>query len=161
MMKRVISMLIAALSMGGCSDWSAKKSQSPTGVRRPAAENDMLATTTWDLNRDGIFTCDEWKQYASLIFRRADRNHDGFVSAEEFATIRQADPSLASADLAYFDGNNDGRLSHAEFVDKPSPFFARYDANGDCRVTPAEFAAQRTPVDRDESKKGKRGPVGR
>jgi hypothetical protein len=39
------------------------------------------------------------------------------------------------ADLAYFDDNRDGRLSRAEFVNKPNPFFARYDKKGTCRVT--------------------------
>lgn len=160
---RAFHLIVVLPLIGGCTGWSAKQSNGPVESRMPAAEKDSAANTAarWDLNRDGVFTCDEWKQYASQLFRAADRNNDGFVSAEEFATIRQADPSLASADLVFFDGNNDGRLSHAEFVDKPNPFFARYDTNGDCRVTSAEIAAQRAGIDRDSSKKGKKGPPGR
>ncbi len=29
----------------------------------------LSASSTWDLNKDGTVTCDEWKQYATEIFR--------------------------------------------------------------------------------------------
>jgi hypothetical protein len=93
----------------------------------------------WDLDHNGIYTCDEWKQYATRIFNLADRNHDGYVDATEFKTIQQAAPMFKEADLAYFDENRDGRVSRDEFVSKPNPLFARYDKNGDCRVTPQEL----------------------
>lgn len=159
---RAMYLIVALPLLGGCTGWSTQQSNTPAERRLPAAEKDAAnAMAKWDLNRDGVFTCDELKQYTSQIFRTADRNNDGFVSAEEFVAIRQADPSLATADLVYFDGNNDGRLSQKEFVDKPNPFFARYDTNGDCRVTSEEIAAQRRRIDRDSSKKGKKGPPSR
>jgi Ca2+-binding EF-hand superfamily protein len=88
-----------------------------------------------DTKREGVYTCEEWKQYATKVFNEADRNHDGYVDAQEFEAIRKADRMFRDADLAYFDDNRDGRLSRAEFVDKPNPFFARYDKKGTCRVT--------------------------
>ena len=42
---------------------------------------------------------------------------------------------LKNADFAYFDDNKDGRVSRAEFVDKPNPFFARYDRKNECSVS--------------------------
>ena len=35
------------------------------------------AATTWDLDRDGVVTCDEWKRYAGVLARDADANGDG------------------------------------------------------------------------------------
>jgi hypothetical protein len=93
------------------------------------------ATVWGNTKGDGVYTCDEWKAYASKLFKDADRNRDGYVDAEEFKTIQQADPMFKEADLAYFDDNRDGRLSRSEFVDKPNPFFVRYDRKGTCRVT--------------------------
>jgi Ca2+-binding EF-hand superfamily protein len=93
----------------------------------------------WDLDHNGTYTCDEWKQYANRIFNLGDRNHDGYVDASEFKTIQQATPVFKEAELAYFDDNRDGRISREEFVSKPNPLFARYDRNGDCKVTPAEL----------------------
>jgi hypothetical protein len=106
-----------------------------------ASEDDPVVASAhlWDADHNGIYTCDEWKQYAGRIFNLADRNHDGYVDAKEFKTIQQAAPMFKEADLAYFDENHDGRLSRDEFVNKPNPLFARYDRNGDCRVTPEEL----------------------
>ena len=93
------------------------------------------ATVWGDVGRTGVYTCDEWKRYASKLFKNADRNRDGFVDAQEFKAIQQADAMLRTADLGYFDDNRDGRLSHSEFVDKPNPLFAQYDRKAECRVT--------------------------
>ncbi|RAI45720.1 EF-hand domain-containing protein [Rhodoplanes roseus] len=108
-------------------------------ANRPGADPVRQSAPAWDANRDGIFTCDEWKQYATRIFISADLNRDGYVDAKEFDGIRRADPSFKNAELGYFDDNHDGRLARAEFVDKKSPLFARYDRNNDCRVTAEEL----------------------
>ena len=100
----------------------------------------LSSASSWDINGDGIYTCDEWKLFINKIFDKADKNHDGYVDAKEFKAIQDADPVFRDADLSYFDDNRDGRLNRGEFVDKPSPFFLRYDKNHDCRVTPDELA---------------------
>jgi len=107
--------------------------QSPTGAE------------IWDANRDGVYTCDEWKNYLDRTFALADRNHDGHLDAGEFATVRKAGGMLAEADFGYFDENQDGKITRNEFVGKPSEFILRYDRNGDCRVTPDEIKAGNTP----------------
>jgi len=58
----------------------------------PEADPLVSSAQLWDLDHNGIYTCDEWKQYANRIFNLADRNHDGYVDASEFKTIQQATP---------------------------------------------------------------------
>jgi hypothetical protein len=99
----------------------------------------VASAPLWDADHNGVYTCDEWKQYAGRLFSLADRNHDGYVDAAEFKTIQQAILMLKEADLPYFDENHDGRVSRDEFVNKPNPLFARYDRNGDCKVTQNEL----------------------
>lgn len=110
--------------------------------RSKNSDNAMLASAlVWDANADGIYTCDEWKVYINKLFTEADKNRDGFLDAHEFAAVKAADPQFKQADLGYFDDNRDGKLSRAEFVDRPSQLFVKYDKNRDCKVTPEEIGA--------------------
>jgi EF hand len=112
------------------------------------------APPAWDANHDGIYTCDEWKSFMDRLFQSADKGRKGFLSKQEFDSIKKADPALADAEFAYFDENQDGKISRKEFVEKPNVFILRFDRNGDCRVTPDELKAaqsgapQQKPRDR-------------
>lgn len=121
----------------------------------PPAQDGLLRSgpPAWDANRDGIFTCDEWKAFADRVFTLADRNRDGKLDKVEFATVQKADPALADADFGYFDENQDGKITRREFVEKPNEFILQYDKNGDCRVTPDELKATGT----DQKRPGGRG----
>jgi Ca2+-binding EF-hand superfamily protein len=120
------------------------------------AQDGMLKSgpPVWDTNRDGVFTCDEWKSFADRIFTSADRNRDGHLDPSEFATVQKADTMLAEADFGYFDENQDGKITRKEFVEKPSAFIVRFDRNSDCRVTADEIRAANAP-------KGPQGPAER
>jgi hypothetical protein len=113
-----------------------KGADSSSISRYPGFDRFLAWATVWgNVKGEGVYTCEEWKRYATGLFNNADRNHDGYVDAQEFETIRQADAMLADSDLAYFDDNRDGRMSRTEFINKPNPFFAHYDRKGTCNVT--------------------------
>jgi EF-hand domain pair len=130
------TILLMALVTGAAA--AQQKPGETTTVAARARGYDPLLTwaSVWgDQERQGVYTCDEWKRYATKLFDQADRNRDGFLDAKEFEAIRKADRMLKDADIGYFDDNRDGKLSRAEFVNKPNPFFAQYDRKGTCRVT--------------------------
>jgi hypothetical protein len=133
------SIFSLALVVGASSLAAAQQSKpsETTAVSRARGYDPYLTwASVWgDTERKGAYTCEEWKRYVTKLFDQADRNHDGFVDAREFESIRKADPMFKDADIGYFDDNRDGRLSRAEFVNRPNPFFARYDKKGTCRVT--------------------------
>jgi hypothetical protein len=63
----------------------------------PRPEQDRMLKNgppIWDANRDGVYTCDEWKVFAARIFASADRNRDGRLDPAEFATVQKADATL-------------------------------------------------------------------
>ncbi|MPZ36459.1 MAG: hypothetical protein GEU95_00085 [Rhizobiales bacterium] len=152
------------LVLAGCCDSALAQDRRSAKKASPRPTNDILLVSapTWDANHDGTYTCDEWKQYVARVFTMGDRNRDGYLDSNEFKTIQQADKAFASADPAYFDEKNDGRVSRKEFVDKPSPFLVRLDKNGDCRVTAAEMSAargsERQPGGKGGQGKRKRSP---
>ncbi len=117
----------------------------PAGASPPRVDPPPDGPPIWDYDRDGTYTCDEWKRYMDQLFRFADQNRDGFLSASEFPAIRRAERTFAQAELGYFDDNRDGKVSRPELVDKPSRFIGRYDRNADCKATAAELKSGTSP----------------
>jgi hypothetical protein len=99
----------------------------------------VRAAPTWDLDRDGVVTCDEWKQYAGQLFTEADSGNKGYLTAEDFAKLANTDHLFEAANFAYFGGNSTGRITRAAFVDKPNPAFRLLDKRMDCRLTSEEL----------------------
>jgi Ca2+-binding EF-hand superfamily protein len=99
----------------------------------------VRAAPTWDLDRDGVVTCDEWKQYAGQLFTEADSGNKGYLTREDFATLVKTDHLFEAADFAYFGGSSTGRVTRAAFVDKPNPAFRLLDKRKDCRLTSEEL----------------------
>ena len=138
----VMAFLLAATA--GAAAQQGSRGETTTAASRARGYDPYLTwATVWgDRQGRGVYTCEEWKAYVGKLFDQADRNHDGFVDAKEFEAIRKADPMFKDADICYFDDNRDGKLSRAEFVNQPNPFFARYDKKGTCRVTLDEIMDQ-------------------
>ncbi len=131
--KVLFGALVPLVLQVGCSGGQSPFSSGSTLDREFAQ-----AAVTWDLNHDGDVTCDEWKQYASGLFRDADANRDGFLTKDEFAVLARQDRLFDTAGFAHFDANADGRIALVEIIDRPNPAFALRDANKDCVLSPDE-----------------------
>src|SRR5690242_15283602 len=129
----VLPLLVSLGTMQGCAT-----NKSPLATASTVDREFAAAAVTWDLNRDGDVTCDEWKQYASDLFRAADVNHDGVLTREEFAILTRQDRLFEVAGFSYFDADGDGQITLSEVVDKPNPAFALLDTNHDCVISPDE-----------------------
>lgn len=92
------------------------------------------AAQTWDLDKNSVVTCDEWKQYASSLLREADGNGDSALAPDEWQAMARVDRLFDVADFKYFDGNADGKVSSEELTGKPNLAFKLLDKNGDCQI---------------------------
>lgn len=144
----------------GCGGGGASPFGSATNV-------DLIfvgAAQTWDLNKDNIVACEEWKKYTTELFQSADANRDGVVTVEEYGAITRQDKLFESVGMRQFDGNGDGRLTLAEFVEKPNPAFGILDKNKDCQLDNSEFVQTRQPPPKAKETFGEspnEGKVGR
>jgi Ca2+-binding EF-hand superfamily protein len=91
------------------------------------------AAQTWDLDKNSVVTCEEWKLYALTSLRDADANGDGVLDGQEFQAMARTDRLFEVANLSYFDSNSDGRVGLEE-LGKPNRAFALLDKNQDCQI---------------------------
>lgn len=92
------------------------------------------AAQTWDLDKNAVVSCDEWKQYAATSLREADGNGDGALTPDEFGVMAKQDRLFSVADLSYYDGNSDGKVTADELTGKQNRAFNLLDKNGDCQI---------------------------
>ena len=127
---RSVSAIAAAGVLAACATGSSSTSGSDEIIDKAF----IKAAQTWDLNRDGTVTCDEWHNYALSLFREADANHDGKLTPEEFAKIAKRDHLFDIANFKYYDTDGDGFVTQAEFVDRPNPAFVQLDKEKTCKL---------------------------
>jgi hypothetical protein len=122
-----IAMLAAPLLLVACAS-------TPFGSASDFDRTFIGAAQTWDLDKNGSVSCDEWKKYALTEFKEADGNGDGALDAQEFERMAKSDRLFEVANLAYYDMNGDGRVSTDEITSKPNLAFKLLDKNGDCQI---------------------------
>lgn len=115
----------------------------------------LAAAGNWDRNHDAIVTCDEWKAYAAELFDGADAGRKGYITEDEFGSIIKTDRMFETANFRWWDANRDGKLTRAEFVDRPNPAFLLLDKKNTCQLTTTELAGGRNAL---ASKKPLVGP---
>ena len=142
-----LAWLPAVAALAGC----ATGNQSLLASVAPLEREFAAAAVTWDLDKDGNVTCDEWKHYVAGLLREADADRDGMLTRQEFAALARRDRLFETAGFDYFDAGAKGRLSLAEIGDKPNPAFRLLDRNGDCVITAEERMEPRSFA-RDEGK---------
>jgi Ca2+-binding EF-hand superfamily protein len=98
----------------------------------------ISAAETWDIDKNGIVTCDEWKQYASTSLQQADGNADGALTTAEFTTMSQSDKLFDIATHKYYDRNSDGQVTAEELTTHSNRAFELLDKNKDCKIERGE-----------------------
>ncbi|MDX2257776.1 MAG: histidine kinase [Hyphomicrobiaceae bacterium] len=129
-----------ALAMGGCGSGGGvnpfAKASGPELIFISAAQ-------TWDMDRNNVVTCDEWKRYTAELFAPADRDGDGALTAEEYKQLIAQDRLFEAAGMGFFDMNGDGKVSREELAGKPNPAFTMLDRDKDCQLTSNEMVQTR------------------
>ncbi|HPG89972.1 MAG TPA: hypothetical protein PLD46_09980, partial [Hyphomicrobium sp.] len=118
-----------------------------------SASSRVASAGSWDRNRDNQVTCDEWKAYATELFNAADATRDDALDVTEWNEMIKTDRMFEVADHNYFDANNDGKVSRAEFVDRPNPAFKLMDTGNTCVLSGAQVAGARSKTEYDTSGK--------
>lgn len=123
----------------------------------------ISAAETWDLDKNGIVTCDEWKQYASTSLQGADGDADGALTTAEFNTMSQTDKLFDVATHKYYDRNSDGKVTAEELTTHSNRAFELLDKNKDCKIERGEKVQvrynQKSKPKHDETKTN--DPIGR
>ncbi|CAN5495506.1 EF-hand domain-containing protein [soil metagenome] len=103
-----------------------------------------------DADHDGHVTREEFKASRAARFDRLDRNDDGVVSLSEFPRLTKSNLLKAQtlkAVITHADRDGDGRVTRVEFVDGPAPLFDRADRDHDGRLSRDEIATVRDQIE--------------
>ncbi len=136
------AMSVVTISISLCLPYSHGNAQEPSQRLPDFQADDPLVTFSrrWDVNGDRVYTCDEWRLFASTLFQTADANRNKLLEKTEIPLLVSVDRIFSGISFTYFDENGDGVIDRAEFINAPNPFFVIYDTDRDCRVTAAEQA---------------------
>lgn len=128
--------VIAGLLGSACSSMPSLMGggKSPLGSGSALDQTFIGAAQTWDFDKNGTVTCDEWKNYAATLFRESDGDGNGALDAAEFQQMSRTDRLFEIADVAYFDANRDGKVTLEEMTGKQNTAFRLLDKNGDCQI---------------------------
>jgi Ca2+-binding EF-hand superfamily protein len=99
-----------------------------------------------DTNHDGAVSREEFTGFRATQFERIDRNNDGHMTDSDipaFAKNRIPEEMSIETLKTNFDVNKDGKISKPEFVNGPALMFDRVDTNKDNIVTKAELETAR------------------
>ena len=126
----------AALVVCGCSSAPSISSiGSPFGSSSSVDRTFVSAAQTWDFDKDGTVTCDEWKNYLTSLVRESDGNGDGCARRSEFERMAKTDQLFTVADRSYYDARATAKSRSEEMTGKQNAAFKQLDKNNDCRST--------------------------
>lgn len=106
----------------------------------------LRAAETWDVDKDGAVSCENWRSYLQSRFAEGDADRDGVLAIGEFPSLSKADRLFSSVGFRYWDSDRNGALTLAEMQQKPNPAFAHADKNKDCKLDPGELAGVRAAL---------------
>ncbi|MFA5949170.1 MAG: hypothetical protein WC807_02675 [Hyphomicrobium sp.] len=127
-----LAVLCAGVTLTGCA------TALPFGSSTDFDRTFISAAQTWDIDKNGTVTCDEWRQYVATLLRESDANHDSALDAQEFKQMARSDHLFDAADLGYYDANSDGRVTVEELAGKQNRAFNLLDKNNDCQIDRTE-----------------------
>jgi hypothetical protein len=130
---------VSLLIVGGCSGGSSLGDVDTVF---------LSAAGSWDTNRDGVVTCYEWKQYAAELYNGADSNGDGTLDRTEYVKIINTDRMFQTVEFGYYDTDKDGKLTRAEFVERPNRAFVLLDKNNECKLAASQVAGARARTEK-------------
>lgn len=127
---------LAGMIVSACGSGSPFPStfSSPFSSSNVVDQTFISAAQTWDMDKNGSVTCAEWTGYVSTLLKESDANADNALDAAEFDRVIKSDRLFEVANLAYYDGNADGRVTLEELTGKQNRAFALLDKNGDCQL---------------------------
>jgi Ca2+-binding EF-hand superfamily protein len=92
-----------------------------------------------DVNHDGVVSREEFLAARAAQFDHFDRNRDGYLDSADADALPESAGRLFQAMERLADADSDGRVSRPEFNGMPTRGFDRMDANQDHVLEPDEM----------------------
>ena len=94
---------------------------------------------SYDLNQDGIVSCDDVAIRRAELFTIVDEDKSGGLDQREYMELRWHDKLYVLLELSNDDRDHNGLISLTEFQERSDPYFRRLDKDRDCIITVEEY----------------------
>lgn len=92
-----------------------------------------------DINHDGVVSRDEFLAARAAQFGRLDRNHDGYLDTADADALPERTGRMFQLMERLADADGDGRIGRDEYNGMPARGFERMDADQDGMLEPDEM----------------------
>jgi len=149
-----------ALCMTACASNRRPERPEVSPERKQSLYSRMI--DKWDINRDGIVTCDDVAAVRRALFSTLDTDDNEVLSPKEYRFAQFEDKSFLFYPYEKANTRNTNDIDFAEFSAVPHTEFAGIDRNKDCTVSVDEAAYAlrdefRERRGRDGRREGRRG----
>jgi Ca2+-binding EF-hand superfamily protein len=137
--------------LGGCITLNSGCMMAARAVAQQRQPDPGRIFDSADTNGDGVITREEFHAAREHLFARLDRNGDGYIDKDDMSgrlAGRQKAWERLTELVTQLDKDGDGRVSHSEFVDGPTPLFDRADTDHNGELSKEEVAAIRAELAR-------------
>lgn len=138
----IVSGLILIFALGACGP-KRQRIDGPLPELTPAMRDQIQQRLDfYDLNQDGIVSCEDTALRRSELFKLVDEDENGGLDSGEYMDLRWHDKLYVLLELPNDDLDQDGLVSLAELQQRGDPFFGRIDVDRDCIISVEEYQVE-------------------
>lgn len=138
----ILGGLILIFALGACGP-ARQRIGGPLPELTPAMREQLQQRLNfYDLNQDGIVSCDDVAIRRAELFTIVDEDKNGGLDSGEYMELRWHDKLYVLLELSNDDRDHNGLISLTEFQERSDPYFRRLDKDRDCIITVEEYRVE-------------------
>ncbi|MEE8294547.1 MAG: hypothetical protein V3R64_02440 [Sphingomonadales bacterium] len=153
----ILGGLILIFALGACGPKRQRIGDPPPELTPEMREQLQQRLNSYDLNQDGIVSCEDVAIRRTELFTIVDEDKSGGLDQREYMELRWHDKLYVLLELSNDDRDHNGQISLEEFQERSDPYFRRLDKDRDCIITVEEYQVELLTTQQQSFRPGNTG----